>query len=188
MAMLQYKHLSPYKIKSMNKRGSYGASWLSDTNGNAFKPSGFWASQGDDWKNFVLAEGIRKYDETGAVEYKIFVPESSILIAEAKHFAMMDLTPTDNMSYKPRKNILDVAEELGYKGVFINDDMVAKFNHIAYYDVASLIVANKHSNIIERELVKAYTVEEWAFLKKIYDYTNHELWDAYKENKERDNG
>ena len=188
MSLLEFSHLSPYKIKALNKRGGYGTNLFNDNVGNAFKPRGFWCTQGDDWKNFVLWDGVSKYDEHGAFEYKIYVPESSILIAESKHFGMMDFTPTDGKSYKPRKSILDVARELGYKAVFINEDMVAKFNHVAYYDVPSLIIANEHIDIVEKKLHKDYTVEEWAFLKKIYDYTNHELWDAYRINKERDNG
>ena len=166
----------------MSKRGSKGKSnFLLDQATNALKPTGFWTSVGDEWKKFLLWEYQGRYDEV--YEYEIFVPQDEILVVEPKHIGACEI---DNKGYIPKRTLLDVAETLGYKAIYINDELIRKFNHIGYWDVESVVVNNKYIDIVEKRLIKHYDKYEWAFLEKWLAMDNMDLWEAYFDNKKEE--
>ncbi len=166
----------------MSKRSSRGPSYLADQAMNAYKPTGFWTSVGDAWKNFLLFDYNGRYDN-GVYEYEILIPKSQILVVEPKHLGACEV---DYKGYIPKKTLLDVAETLGYKAIYINEEMIRKYNHLANWDVESVVVNNKYIDIVEKKLIKHYDKYEWAFLEKWLSMDNMDLWDAYSDNKKEE--
>jgi len=63
---------------------------------------------------------------------------------------------------------------------------IRKYNHLANWDVESVVVNNKYIDIVEKKLIKHYDKYEWAFLEKWLSMDNMDLWDAYSDNKKEE--
>lgn len=182
-----FKHLSPFELKKLVNLSETERDPIPLTVSKALKPLAFWASVEDEWKDFILNEGISRYDGWDVYEYQIFVDMSDIMLLQPIHLEWIGYDDDGDIFQNPNMDLMELAIYLGHKGFFVDDWMLQKINAVGAYDVQSLVISSQHvADITEFDLINKYSKEEWMFLRKWSDKwseDNKEFWNMYSKNK-----